>query len=146
RPPPLEGAEPGRGGRLAIVPLAYGAREGALVVARVGAGGGALNERDLERLTVYGNLVAASIERCRGAEALREAAARDAATIEAIRDGIVSLGGDGVVRALNEAAERLLRTTRGEAIGHRLSDVRGLEPLADALAPRRTLDGEVVSL
>jgi transcriptional regulator with PAS, ATPase and Fis domain len=131
-------------GRMAVVPLRQSNSRAVLVLERRAPG--MITERDLEQLAVYASLAGASMARARSGAALREAAARDAATLAAIRDGVVTLDQDGVVRAVNKSAERLLSVSRKAAIGHRLREIAGLSALADALASGRTLGGDVVML
>jgi transcriptional regulator with PAS, ATPase and Fis domain len=133
------------GGRMAIIPLALASGAGALVVGRASRGG-QIGDRDLERLTIYSSLASASLDRARATEALSEAAARDGATLEAIRDGIVTFDEEGAIRSMNRAAARLLRVTREESIGRTLSQLPSLAPLAAALAEPKAADGEVVAL
>ncbi|MDH5491972.1 MAG: sigma 54-interacting transcriptional regulator, partial [Myxococcales bacterium] len=132
-------------GRAAILPIRTERRELVLVLVRTRPGG-ALSEQDVERLAVFASLASASLERARDAEALRRAAARDAATIEAIRDGVLTLDADGGIRAMNEAAARLLRLERRDALGRQLGRLAGLAPLAAALGETGALDNEVVTL
>jgi transcriptional regulator with PAS, ATPase and Fis domain len=133
------------GGRCAVIPLPGAGR-------RLGLGVGMaerqvlLTEKDLEQLTVFGSLCGAAIARARSCAALRQAAARDAATLSAIRDGILTLDGEGVVRALNQTAARLLRASQEQVLGRRLREVVPLSPLAEVLKAGRPLADEVVSL
>src|SRR5258705_13152787 len=68
------------------VPLGEPGRNLVLIV--WAAPGTSLTERDLEQLTVYGSLAPASLARARSSAAVREAAARDAATLAAPRRGV----------------------------------------------------------
>ena len=131
-------------GRMAAAPIRTEHRELALVVARVSPG--VIQEDDLERMTLFASLAAASIERARQAGALQVAAARDAATIEAIRDGVVTLGPDGVVRALNRNAGRVLRVDRAQLTGRTIGSIPELASLAVALQPGTPLEDEIVGL
>ncbi len=131
--------------RLAVIPLRQGGRNLVLVVERA-APGAQLTERDLEQLTVYGSLAGTSLARSRSNAAVREAAARDAATMAAIRDGVLALDREGVVRSINQAAARVLGIRREDALGRRLRDIPGLAPLGLALAAEPTQIGEVVML
>jgi sigma-54 dependent transcriptional regulator, acetoin dehydrogenase operon transcriptional activator AcoR len=134
------GAEP-PSGSIAVVPLQ---REGAPLVLTVERRG--LSKSDAEQLAVYGSLAAASLARARSTEALREAAARDAATLAAIRDGVLTLDPQGLVRTLNEAALRLLGKHRDELVGRRLAQLPGLSALAEVLAAGRPLGGDIIPL
>src|SRR6266446_1606784 len=68
------------------VPLGQSGRNLVLIV--WAAPGTTLTARDLEQLTVYGSLARTSLARAR---TVREAAARDAATLAALRDGVLVL-------------------------------------------------------
>ena len=97
------------------------------------APGTTLTERDLEQLTAYGSLARAWLARARSNAAIRDAAARDAAILVALREGVLVLDQEGVVRSINHPAERVIGVRRREALGRRLSDIPGLAPLALAL-------------
>ncbi|HEY6910380.1 MAG TPA: sigma 54-interacting transcriptional regulator [Myxococcales bacterium] len=138
------GARAGRGASLAALPLAHGTTDLVLVVERTGPG--EFGERDVEQLAIYASLCGAALSRVRNAAALRESAARDAATLGAIRDGVVALDRAGVVQALNQAAAGLMGLRRENAIGARLRDLPGLAQLATALSARPNLVGETIGL
>ncbi|HYO59408.1 sigma 54-interacting transcriptional regulator [Archangium sp.] len=136
--------EPGAG-LCALVPLREAERRLVLVL-ELAPGEAALREREEEQLAVFGSLVGAALARATASAALRQAAARDAATLAAIRDGILTLAHDGGVRALNEAAARMLRVTPAQLVGRRLQDVAALAPLAEVLGAGRPLSDEIVVL
>ena len=131
--------------RCALVPLKDAERRLVLVL-ELAHGEAALRERDEEQLAVFSSLVVAALARASASAALRQAAARDAATLAAIRDGILNLAHDGSVRALNEAAARMLRVTPAQLVGRRLQDVAALAPLAEVLGAGRPLSDEIVVL
>jgi transcriptional regulator with PAS, ATPase and Fis domain len=130
---------------LAVISLRQGIRNLVLIVER-GVAGTQLTERDLEQLTVYGSLAGTSLARSRSNAAVREAAARDAAVQAAIRDGVLALDQEGMVRSINQAAARVLGVRRENALGRRLRDIPGLAPLGLALAAEPTQMGKVVAL
>ena len=67
------------------------------------------------------------------------------AAFKAIRDGVLSVDADGVVRATNATAVRMLN--QGEMCwGRRLTDFPAMEPLAALLVPPRPVDGAVIRL
>ena len=107
------------------IPLGQSGRNLVLIV--WATPGTTLTERDLEQLTVYGSLARTSLARARS---VREAAARDAATLTALRDGVLVLDRKGVVRSINHAAADVLGVNREHALGRRLRDIPGLAPLA----------------
>jgi sigma-54 dependent transcriptional regulator, acetoin dehydrogenase operon transcriptional activator AcoR len=127
-----------------MVPLSQAGRI-VLVIQRPTVRGG-FSEWELEQLALYGSLAGASVARARSNTALREAAARDAATLAAFRDGVISLDGHGVVRAVNAAAAQLLRLDSQTLCGQVLANVAALAPVAEALSGSHAAQGEVVSL
>src|SRR5256885_1596020 len=110
------------------VPLGQSGRNLVLIV--WAAPGTTLTARDLEQLTVYCSLAGTSLARARSNAAVREAAACDAATLAALRDGVPVLDRKGVVRSINHAAAGVLGVKREHALGRRLRDIPGLAPLA----------------
>ena len=110
------------------VPLGQSGRNLVLIV--WAAPGTTLTARDLEQLTVYCSLAGTSLARARSNAAVREAAACDAATLAALRDGVLVLDRKGVVRSINHAAAGVLGVKREHALGRRLRDIPGLAPLA----------------
>src|SRR5712664_227708 len=118
---------------LAVFPLAHGAREPLLAVERKLAGE-CLNESEVEHLAVYASVAGAAFARAGAAAALRETVAREAATLRAVRDGVIALDGSGTVRALNQCAAAALGVKREEIVGRVLREVPGLAPFAFALA------------
>jgi transcriptional regulator with PAS, ATPase and Fis domain len=143
--PPVRRFMSSAGGRCAVVPLRDPGARRVLVVEQGGAEA-PLHTSDLEQLTVFGSLVGAALARARSSMALRQAAARDAATLAAIRDGIITLDAQGRVLALNQAAARLLRVGASAVLGSRLRDFATLAPLAEALGSGKPLTDEVLSL
>ncbi len=124
-----------------IVPIRVGETDRVLVLRGVGRGGRAA---EVERLQVISSVAIAAYEHARTGEALRLAAARDAATLEAIRDAIVTLDGVGRVRAINGAGAALLAVTREDVVGRMLRDLPGLAALAEAA--QRAVEDEPVPL
>ncbi len=130
-------------GRLALVPIRV--QGGVRVLAiRGGQPRGGTASRDEQRLTILASVATAAYENAHAAAALREAAARDGATLEAIREGILTLDSSGKVRALNTAAAAVLGVLREEVTGTHLAALPGLAPLADAIA--KGLEDEPVRL
>lgn len=142
--PPGTGREAPRA-RVAVLPIRSDRRELCLVVG-VSAPAGVIRQADLERLRLFVSLAASSLERARGAEALLLSASRDAATIEAIRDGVLTLDERGRVSSLNRTGARLLGTTADALVGRLLADRPALAPLGRLLGRGRDLDDEIVSL
>jgi transcriptional regulator with PAS, ATPase and Fis domain len=93
-------------------------------------GAPALARADVERLMVFASLAASSLARARAAAELRERAARDAATLDAIADGLLTIAEDGVVRSANHAAARAVGVRREDLVGRRLCEWPALAPLS----------------
>ncbi|HSP81925.1 MAG TPA: sigma 54-interacting transcriptional regulator, partial [Myxococcaceae bacterium] len=132
-------------GRCTVIPLQQAGGELVLVLGRSGLQA-PFYERDIEHLSVFGSLCGAAISRVRSDTALRQAAARDAAILSAIRDGILHLDGEGLILGLNQAAERLLRIAREQVLGRRLQEVDALAPLGETLESGRSIADEVIGL
>src|SRR6267143_234993 len=131
--------------RLAVLPLARGTRELVLAVERRPPGE-YLSESEVDHLAVYGLLAGAALSRGRAVAALRETAAREAATLRAVRDGVIALDRSGRVRALNQCAASALGVRRDEIVGRVLHEVPGLGRLAVALAGAADLVREPITL
>ncbi len=129
--------------RSAIVPVSTAQRELVLVVHRP-TKRTPLGGEEVERLSVLASVAVVVYERARAADALREAAERDAAILETIRDGILALDEHRRVRSINRAAAALLGASRDELLGRVLDDRSGLAALADAA--EREADDEPVTL
>ncbi|HET9598886.1 MAG TPA: sigma 54-interacting transcriptional regulator, partial [Anaeromyxobacteraceae bacterium] len=111
-------------------------------------------EGEPDPLAVLVSAIDAALARSRSGAALRQAAARDAALLDALREGVLRVDREGVIEALNHAAAALLGVCREEALGRRLRDFPMLTGLRCALAAAagpftefvqlRVRDGEVV--
>jgi len=129
--------------KLAIIPVRYAEGDRVVVLLR-SAARAAHPQGSAERLSVLGSAASAAYERARTARAVEEAAARDAATLEAIREGILTLDRDGVVQAVNGAAAGLMGLPRPRIQGQTLRELRGLGALAEAV--ERAATDETVAL
>ncbi len=119
-------------GRISVVAIRASEIVRALAIRRGVARLGRVSD-DAERLAIFGSVVSAAYERAKNAAALKEAAARDAATLEAIREGVLTLDREGRVRSINSAAAALLGVSAREAEDRRLAEMPGLSALAEAL-------------
>jgi len=137
----------GRGERLAAVPLAQGP-EGLVLVLERGAGevSAALDERDIEGLAVYAALANAALTGKTAQAALREASARNALTLGAIREGVIAVDRQGVVCALNPVGAAVLGVRCEDLVGRRLSEVPKLAALVVALSGPTGQETEVAAL
>ncbi len=124
-----------------VIPL--GERRPMAIAVRRLASKARVGSDDTERLQVFVSVVEAAYIRARHAAAVREAAARDAATLEAIREGVVTLDEEGHVRTTNAAARALLGIETGPS-DTRLRDIKGLRALAEAI--ERGVEDDAVPL
>jgi sigma-54 dependent transcriptional regulator, acetoin dehydrogenase operon transcriptional activator AcoR len=131
-------------GRWVVVPLQTGGRPMGLVLG-LASGQEPLSRHELEQLAVFGALCGVAIARARSRVALLHAAARDAATLSAVRDGLLTLDSDGVVRALNPAALGLLGVRKEQVLGRPIRELAPLAPLAEVLGTGRPLTNERVA-
>jgi sigma-54 dependent transcriptional regulator, acetoin dehydrogenase operon transcriptional activator AcoR len=117
-----------------VTALPVGPRDGglALVVERASPRA-RIAESDLEQLGIFATVAAVSLLHAASRAALREAAARDDATLGAIGDGVLATDRTGTVRSLNQAAASAMGVKREDAIGRRLRELPGLSALASAL-------------
>jgi transcriptional regulator with PAS, ATPase and Fis domain len=128
-----------------IVPMRASGTDGAIYVDKR-PGGGAFSGNDrstLELLASYGGL---AIARLRATSASASLGRKLAATIDAMRDGLLALSQDGTVTAVNRPASRLLRVETERLLGRRLDELPELAPLAATLALPERPDGIVVRL
>jgi hypothetical protein len=110
-------------GSLAVLPL--GSSGHGLALALVVERSTPFRERDLEELSVFASFAALSLVHATSRAALREADARDAATLGAIGDA--SRHRPDRYRAYaQQAAASSMGVTREEAIGRRLRELPGL--------------------
>jgi len=126
-----------------VKPMRASGTDGAIYVDKRASSGtfSAADAATLELLASYGGLAIARLRATNAAAALGR---RLAATIDAMRDGLLALDRDGVVTAVNETACRALRVDQSRLLGRRLDGIQELAPLA--LALQNPADGLVVRL
>ncbi len=139
------GSEAPPTGPILVVAMRASGSEGAIYVDKRASHGtfGASDRATLELLASYGAL---ALERMRATNDAAALGRRLAATIDAMRDGLVALDRDGVVTAINETACRALRFEQARVLGRRLESIAELAPLAAVLASPERADGVVVRL
>jgi transcriptional regulator with PAS, ATPase and Fis domain len=139
------GSEPPTAGPVLVVPMRAGGTDGAIYVDKMRNGGtfATADHAALELLASYGAL---ALARLRAANAAAALGRRLAATIDAMRDGLVALDRDGIVTAINETACRVLRIDQSRILGRRLEAIPELAPLAMCVASPDRADGVVVRL
>ncbi|MCS6797802.1 MAG: sigma 54-interacting transcriptional regulator [Myxococcota bacterium] len=124
--------EVARGRRHIVVSLHGGSRPRYLAVRDAWPRRPALGVDD-EYVGVLASVASAVFERLEAEATVREAAARDATTLAVIRDGIVRVDEQGLVRGLNDAALGLLHVRREQIENRRLGELPALGALAQAL-------------
>ncbi len=131
-------------GPVIVVPMRAAGTEGAIYVDKRASNGtfSAADNATLELLASYGGLALARLRATNAAAALGR---RLAATIDAMRDGLLALDRDGVVTAINETACRALRIDQARILGRKLDSIPDLQPLAATLQAGGA-DGVVVRL
>ena len=108
--------------RIVVVPVGCGRTDGVLVA---GSRQAAFpSEEDRLLLSVAANQAAAVLQRERDEDALRESEERYRSVIAAMHEGVVLLGADGLIRACNASAERILGLSAEEIMGRTTFDPR----------------------
>ncbi len=125
------------------VPLRSQAFEGAIYVDKLGRGG-QFDEAAYQVVSLLATYLGQSLGMLLARDAEQHAMAEVSAAFRAIRDGVLSVDADGLVRATNAAAVRMLN--QGELVGRKLGDLPALAPLFELLVPPRSTDGAVVRL
>ncbi len=110
------------------------------------ARGSAFSPADQAALELFATFAGLAIGRTRATQASAAIGRRLAATIDAMRDGLLALDGRGVVTAANLTAARALRVEHPRLVGRRLAEFAELAPLTSALAGQDLPDGVVVRL
>jgi len=98
------------------------------------APGAAFTRQEIRELEIFAFLASSAFQRVRSEGFLKSAHALEAALVGAVRDAVIALDSDGVVRALSGSAATLIGRRSKDAIGQRLRDLPGMAPLALALA------------
>ncbi|MCC6644752.1 MAG: sigma 54-interacting transcriptional regulator [Polyangiaceae bacterium] len=107
--------------------------------------GGQLRDADLHLLHLASELLAQGLARIAAHASEKAAFAELAATLDAIRDGVVAIDAAGVIRSSNAACARMLRVADG-LVGRHVDDLPQLAPLLGPLRGGGRLDGAVVRL
>jgi sigma-54 dependent transcriptional regulator, acetoin dehydrogenase operon transcriptional activator AcoR len=128
-----------------LVPLNDG-DAGTLLALHPAAGSAGVTASEREHLALFASVAGAALGGARARTALREATARDAATLSTIRDGILAVDVEGRVRSANDAAAAVLGLSREQLVGRRLRELPGLGPLALAFAATPDQTPDVVTL
>ncbi len=128
-----------------VVPIYAGDRIGSFYADRH-ARGGQFVELDERLGTLLGDYISLVLGRSAAHKVERRLHKQLEATFDAIRQGILSVGGDGAILAANADALRILRLPARDVIGRKLSDFHDLRDLEAALPVSRRLDGVVVKI
>jgi transcriptional regulator with PAS, ATPase and Fis domain len=132
-------------GPVIVVPMRAAGTDGAIYVEKtsVGATFSAADLATLELLASYGGL---ALARLRATASSASLGRRLAATIDAMRDGLLAIDAEGVVTAVNQPAARALRVDVERLMGRKIESFAELAPLAAALASPERADSVVVRL
>ncbi len=132
-------------GPMLVVPMRASGTDGAIYVdkRKTGAAFTANDRATLELLASYGGL---ALARLRATNASASLGRRLAATIDAMRDGLLAMDAEGVVTAINENGARALRVEQERILGKRLDSIPELAPLLAILALPERPDGVIVRL
>jgi transcriptional regulator with PAS, ATPase and Fis domain len=95
--------------------------------------GGAFASEELRRLDGFALVASSALARARAEAELRASHAVGMAVMNGVREAVIALDAEGVVRGLSSSAATLIGRDN-EAIGKRLRDIPGLAPLARALS------------
>ena len=132
-------------GPVLVVPMRASGTDGAIYVDKR-ASGGAISWNDRATLEILASYGALAIARLRATNASASLGRKLAATIDAMRDGLLALDTEGVVTAVNEPATRALRVDAARLLNRRLDSFPELSALASTLALPERPDGVVVRL
>ncbi len=132
-------------GPVLVAPINVGGVEGAIYADKL-VRSGHFREQDQAMAFLLAEYSGIALGRLRALEQERAALGRLAVTLDAIRDGVVSWDGQGVVLSANVALERMLQVRHGELIGARVDDLPALAPLVALLANGARVDGSVVRM
>ena len=144
RPSSAPRGDSGVGAHL-VVPICAGERIGSFYADRQSRGGQFV-ELDERLATLLGDYISLVLSRSAAQRTERRLHRQLEATFDAIRQGILSIGGDGAILAANADALRILRLPARDLVGRRLTDFQNLLALEAALPVSRRLDGVVVHL
>ena len=90
--------------------------------------------QEIRELEIFGFLASSALSRTRSDAALQASSAIESALVGAVRDAVIALDGNGVIRALSGSAATLIGRRSKEIVGQRLRELPGMAPLALALA------------
>jgi transcriptional regulator with PAS, ATPase and Fis domain len=143
--PVIRRSEEQPAGPVLVAPINVGGVEGAIYADKLGRNGH-FREQDQAMAFLLAEYSGIALGRLRALEQERAALRRLGITLDAIRDGVVSWDGQGVILSANSALERMLRVQHEELIGVRVDDVPALAPLVTLLGSNSRVDGSVVRM
>jgi transcriptional regulator with PAS, ATPase and Fis domain len=144
RPSSAPRGDSGVGAHL-VVPIYAGDRIGSFYADRQ-TRGGQFVELDERLGSLLGDYISLVLSRSVAHKAERRLHRQLEATFDAIRQGILSVSGDGAILAANADALRILRLPARDVVGRKLSTFHDLRDLEAALPVTRRLDGVVVKI
>jgi transcriptional regulator with PAS, ATPase and Fis domain len=105
---------------------------------------GRFNEQDHQLAQLFGDYFAIAYGRLMAVDAERRAFEQLATTLDTIRDGVLAIDDRGVVRSVNSAATRMLRTGAESVVGMHTDRLHDFSPLWELLSSARRVDGSMV--
>jgi transcriptional regulator with PAS, ATPase and Fis domain len=149
-PPASMGPEPARRSERRMVgpwlrcSLGVGAFRGVFVAEK--RRGAQFSEFDQDLARIFAQYLGQGFDRLLAREAETVALAELSATLDAIRDGVLSVDPGGVVRGANATAARLLQVNQQDLVGVNVDTLPSLGALRGLLVPARRVDGALVRL
>lgn len=128
----------------AVVPARWG--ESTVAIVASGSAEPKPSPTDLARLKVFGIVAGAALERARTRRGMLDETACRAAILELVRDAVLVVGTQGIVRGVSREAAELLDVHRDAIVGRSIRDVPALSGMSLVLAWNRPVDGEIVPL
>jgi transcriptional regulator with PAS, ATPase and Fis domain len=128
-----------------VVPMRASDVDGVIYADKL-ARNGQFREQDEALAFLLAEYSAIALGRLRAREQEHLAVTRLAITLDAIRDGVLAVDGQGVILSANAALDRMLRTDASKLVGARVEQVPALAALWSVVSAAPRLDGAVVRM
>jgi transcriptional regulator with PAS, ATPase and Fis domain len=132
-------------GPVLVVPMRASDVDGVIYADKLGRNG-QFREQDHALAFLLAEYSAIALGRLRAREQEHLALSRLAITLDAIRDGVLSVDGQGVILSTNAALDRMLRMDSAKHVGVRVDQVPALAPLWAVVSAAPRLEGAVVRM
>ncbi len=132
-------------GPVLVVPMRASDVDGVIYADKF-ARNGQFREQDHALAFLLAEYSAIALGRLRAREQEHLALSRLAVTLDAIRDGVLSVDGQGVILSTNAALDRMLRIGNERLVGARVDQVPALAPLWAVVSVTPRLEGAVVRM